>query len=194
MRTETLKIKHMGRHVKIMVGRKRKQGKRERNGRVQRERTIDPRAIAASMPHRAWLPSDKRHDQKAENPFGSLHLIGAITDQQYDAGIKYRDDVKRYRAVIDSPSHSPRALSLDGIAAGPPGYRISDDEAIRRRNAYARAFESVTGYFPRIVLKSVVIYDKALQSGDLPFLCGALNDLALHYGLTGSTNRRIGQK
>jgi hypothetical protein len=193
MQTETLKIKHMGRHVKIMVGRKRKQRKRERNGRIQREKLIDPRTIAASMPHRAWLPDGKRHDQKAENPFGCLHLIGAVTDIQYAAGVKYRDDIKRYRAVIDSPNHNPKAISLDGLSHG-QGRPIAEAEAIARRNTYMRAFEAVTGHHARIVIKSVLGYDKPLQPGDLPFLTRALDELSVHYGLTSVTNRFMRRK
>jgi len=43
--------------IEIMVGRKRKKGPREPNGRVQRVKTIDPKAVAKRQPHRRGVPA-----------------------------------------------------------------------------------------------------------------------------------------
>src|SRR5690349_25039535 len=93
------------------AGRKRKAGNREKNGRVQRERGIDQNLAASEMPHRTAevcylslrraIPCDKRHDPKAEHPLGRLNLVGAISDAQYDAGCRFRDEVIRYRRGMD---------------------------------------------------------------------------------------------
>lgn len=163
-----------------MAGRKRKPGRRERNGRL--ERTVDPRLIAAQMPHRRELPPGLRHDQKAEDPFGRLNLASFVSDLQYDAGVKFRAIVRRYRAVLRSPSPNPPALTLDGLKYGEP--IISDEEAIRRRDEYQRAFEAINGHRQRVILNSVVIFDKPLDRTELPQLCAALNDLVVHFGLT----------
>lgn len=183
MRIHRVKIIQGGRELEVMVGRKRKQGKRERNGRIQREKSEDPKIVAFTQPHRQSVPAEKRHDQRAENPFGRLNLINAVPDVEYDAGIKFRDDVLRYRVTIDSPNPNPGAISLDRIAYG-GRFPLSEDEAIRRRNAYMRAFEAITGYGPRLVIKTVVIFEKELQPGDLPDLRLGLQGLVKHYGLT----------
>src|ERR1044072_4488727 len=93
------------------AGRKSKAGKREKNGRIMRERGIDQNEAAGQLPHRtadvcwlAWrrgIPIEKRHDPKAEHPLGRLNLVGAITDAQYDAGCRFRSDVLLYRRVMD---------------------------------------------------------------------------------------------
>jgi hypothetical protein len=192
MRIHRVIIKRGDKDITVMVGRKRKQGKRERNGRIQREKSEDPKIVAFTQPHRQGVPADKRHDQRAENPFGRLNLINAIPDIEYDAGIKYRDDYLRYRAVIDSPNPNPGAIALDRIAYG-GRFPLSEDEAIRRRTAYMRAFEAVTGYGPRVVIKSVLFYEKELQPGDLPDLRVGLQGLVKHYGLTREPKRAIRQ-
>jgi hypothetical protein len=190
MQLERKRIRQGDKELTVMVGRKRKQGKRERNGRIQRERAIDPKVISLGQPHRQSVPAEKRHDQRAENPFGRLNLINAVSDVEYDAGIKYRDDYLRYRVTIDSPNPNPAAISLDRIAYG-GRLPLSEEEAARRRNTYMRAFEAVTGYGPRLVIKSVVFYEKELQPGDLPDLRIALQGLVKHYGLQNDGKKRV---
>jgi hypothetical protein len=189
MQFRRVQIKRGDKDLTVMVGRKRKQGKRERNGRIQREKSEDPRIISLTQPHRQGVPADKRHDQRAENPFGRLNLINAVPDIEYDAGIKYRDDYLRYRVTIDSPKPL-RAMSPPGMSYGGASYFISEEEEIRRRNAYLRAFEAVTGYGPRVVIKSVLLCEKELQPGDLPDLRTALKGLVKHYGLSNAGGKR----
>jgi hypothetical protein len=180
MRIHRVIIRSGDKDITVMVGRKRKQGKRERNGRIQREKSEDPKIVAFTQPHRQGVPAEKRHDQRAENPFGRLNLINAVPDIEYDAGIKFRDITLRYRAVIDCPNPNPGAISLDRIAYG-GRVPVSEEEAIRRRNDYARSFEAIVGYGPRLVIKSVVIFEKELQPGDLPDLRKACQDLVKLY-------------
>ena len=91
-------------------GRKRKTGKREPNGRLQRERGIDPSEVAAQLKHRTadvyWLnlrraiPIEDRANEKAECPLGRYNLVGAINDLQYNAGCMFRREVMAYRRVL----------------------------------------------------------------------------------------------
>jgi hypothetical protein len=189
MRLNRVQILQGTKELTVKVGRKRKQGKRERNGRIQRQKPEDAKLISFSQPHRQCVPADKRHDQRAENPFGRLNLINAVPDVEYDAGIKYRDICLRYRAVIDSPNPNPAAMSLDRISYGGRD-PIGEEEAIKRRNEYMRSFEAIQGYGPRLVINSVVIFEKELQPGDFPDLRIGLKGLVKHYGL-GSTQRRV---
>lgn len=183
----------------MKVGRKRKQGKRERNGRIQRQKPLDAKVISLGQPHRrslVWnedkwesVPAAKMHDHRAESPFGRLNLVNAVPDVEYAAGVKYRDICLRYRAVIDSPNPNPATTSLDRIAYGGRD-PIGDEEAIKRRNDYMRSFEAIEGYGPRLVINSVVIFEKELQPGDFPDLRIGLKGLVKHYGL-GTTQKRV---
>ena len=190
-----------------MVGRKRKAGNRENNGRLQRERN-DPALVAARMPHRAWIPSrtddrgrviDQRRDHKAENPFGRLCLVGSVTPSEYTAGQRFLTDYRRYRVVIDSPRESTPSLTgrlsrsdySEGDAPIPLRIQkpMSDQEAQDRTKAYMKAVEAIkadnlgrpTPRHNLLVLNSVVIHERELQPGDREFLKAALQRLEGHY-------------
>jgi hypothetical protein len=101
-----------------MVGRKRKQNiKRQPNGQPSRERGIDPKALAQLMPHRRLVPAEVAHDPKAECLLGRLCLNGWITEIQYQAGVKYRTAIARYRTVIEAPRSTE--VSMSGVIVGP---------------------------------------------------------------------------
>lgn len=191
------------------VGRKRKSGKRHACGQLVQPRKIDRAQVAASMPHRSWLPArDKnkrpilKDDRRAETVFGCLSLVGLITDMQFDAGERFQETVGRWRAVVDSPrepqgfmskitksEHDPKE-SMPVVVRFKP---MTDEEAERRRAEYDGAFKAVKtrkgGLSPAprhnlIVLNSVVIHNRTLQGGDLEFLHAALDSLVDYYGLT----------
>lgn len=130
-------------------GRKRRIGSREKNGRVQRERDTDPAIIAAKQPHRHGIMPKKRKDgsyesqasdPRAESVMGRLRLNGWISEDQYQAGVKYRDIVMRYRAIIDAPRES---VSMSGVIVGPwgGGMILEAEEVERRKSNYNAAFE-----------------------------------------------------
>jgi hypothetical protein len=182
MMLHPVRIDQKGKELHVMVGRKRKSGRRYRNGRLAQEKALDIKAIAAAMPHRRMLPAEGRHGQRAESAFGRLRLVNMITEDQYLAGESFRDIIRRYRAVIESPNPSPGSAALDGMFRG--GAVLSDEEAIKRRERYQRAFESIHGHRKRVVIRSVLGFDKPLDQDDLPHLRGALDDLVAHFGLT----------
>src|SRR5690349_23748682 len=134
------------------AGRKRKAGNREKNGRVQRERGIDQNLAAAEMPHRTAevcylslrraIPCDKRHDPKAEHPLGRLNLVGAISDAQYDAGCRFRDEVIRYRWVLDVRKERQSVAGFGQPQASTPK-ELDDNQAIQIRRDYMLAFEAI---------------------------------------------------
>lgn len=165
-----------------MVGRKRRQNvKRQPNGQPSRERGIDPKALAQLMPHRRLVPADVAHDPKAECLLGRLCLNGWITEIQYQAGVKYRTAIARYRTVIEAPRSTE--VSMSGVIVGPWGgsHGMTEERQIEIRKQYMEAFEAVdqSGASRDI---SHIIHDKH------PFAiarvkCG-LTALAIHYGLT----------
>lgn len=181
-----------------MVGRKRKSGKaRFPSGKIKPDKPMSAEQIvqfqqevASTMPHRMALPRHRRHDQMAESPFGALCIIGAITQIQFDAGHEYRKIVQRYRAVISAPNPNPQAPKLGHIKSS-IAVLLDDEQAIARREKYMRAFEAITTRWGRTVINSVVIHDRQLQQGDLPWLTRSLDELARHFGMGERQKVRI---
>lgn len=163
-----------------MVGRKRKKVAREPNGRAQRERGIEPNAIAQLMPHRRLVPAELAHDPKAECIMGRLCLNGWLTEAQYQAGVKYRAIVLRYRAVIEAPRSTE--ASMAGVIVGPwGGSSMTEERAIEIRNEYMRAFEALEGAGGTRDVAHL-IHDRT-QFVLARAKCG-LTGLAEYYGLT----------
>lgn len=176
-----------------MVGRKRKQGKRFPSGKIDYsmspEQVIQFRKdVASTMPHRRNLPADRRHLELAESPLGSLALTGVISQQQFDAGNEYRKIVQRYRAVISAPNPNPQAPKLGHIPSSIV-VMLDDEQAIARRVKYDAAFRAITTRWGKLVVNSVVIHDRPLQAGDLPWLTKALDELVGHFGLKSGQQR-----
>lgn len=167
-----------------MVGRKRRRGNREPNGQIQRERGIDPKAIAQLMPHRRDVPHELAHDPKAESVLGRLCLNGWITQIQYDAGVKYREIVMRYKAIIDCPRGE---VSMSGIIVGPWGSSFTLDEAEieRRKSSYNAAFEYLESHAGNMGARAVASCAVHERNDFIPrhLKCG-LDALARHFGLT----------
>jgi hypothetical protein len=166
-----------------MVGRKRRQTKREPNGKPQRERGIDPKAIAQLQPHRRLVPAEVAHDPKAECVMGRLCLNGWITEIQYQAGVKYRTAVARYRSVIEAPRSTE--ASMAGVIVGPwgRGSDMTEEKQIEIRDQYMRAFEALEEAAGNAGARDVA----HLIHGRIGFAmarvkCG-LTALARHYGL-----------
>jgi hypothetical protein len=182
------------------AGRKRKLGKRERNGRPQRERGTDPNEIAAQLPHRTadvyWLdsrraiPIEKRHDAKAEHPLGRLNLVGAISDAQYDAGCRFRSDVLLYRRVLDIRKERQSVAGFGQPQASTPK-ELDDKQAVEILASYMNAFvaiaENIGGIWGRAAqaaVKHVVVQERELDPSVFKYLSLGLSNLIVHYGLT----------
>ena len=167
--------------IEIMVGRKRKKGPREPNGRVQRLKALDPKAVAKSQPHRRGVPAALAHDPKAECMMGRLCLNGDISQTQYEAGVKYRTAVLRYRSVIEAPRASE--ASMAGVLAGPAGggAPISERRQIELRNGYMRAFEAIEQAGAARDVAHCAVFDRGPFALDK--VQRGLDALAVHYGL-----------
>ena len=167
--------------IEIMVGRKRKKGLREPNGRVKRTREIDPKTVAKRQPHRRGVPAALAHDPKAECIMGRLCLNGFISETQYAAGVKYRTAVMRYRSAIEAPRAS--AASMAGVIAGPTGggSPISERRQIEIRNGYMRAFEAIEQAGAARDVAHCAVFDRPPFALDK--VQRGLDALAVHYGL-----------
>jgi hypothetical protein len=163
-----------------MRGRKRKVVVvREPNGRAKRK-PVDVKEIAQTMPHRREVAPEIRHDPMAETKLGRLRLVGRITVPQYDAGVKYRDIVGRYRAAICAPR---------GIATPTRGGEMSDEMALDLKQKYDAAFEALEGGAGNRAARAVAhvaVYDRPdFNMDDLRL---GLSTLAAHFGLTRVLN------
>ena len=167
--------------LEIMVGRKRKKGPREPNGRVQRVKEIDPKAVARRQPHRRGVPAALAHDPKAECMMGRLCLNGDISEMQYEAGVKYRTAVLRYRSAIEAPRASE--ASMAGVIAAPSGggSPISERRQIEIRNGYMRAFEAIEQAGAARDVAHCAVFDRPPFALDK--VQRGLDALAVHYGL-----------
>lgn len=178
-------------------GRKRKTGKREGNGRIQRERGIDQNAVAALLPHRTaavyWLdlhkaiPADKRHDAKAECPLGRYNLVGAISDVQYDAGCMFRREVMAFRRVLDIRKER-ESIAGFGQPSAPTPKDLDDKRAIEIMANYMDAFNSIAinlgsyfGVAAQRAIKHVVIFERELAPDAFKYLSLGLTNLVGHY-------------
>lgn len=97
--------------IQIMVGRPRKSGRREPNGRIQRAYQ-NPKAQAASQPHRVGVAREYREWPEAGSEFGRMMLRKVITPAQYEAGRRYAELAARWRAVKGYPPIHPIAMDL----------------------------------------------------------------------------------
>lgn len=158
-------------------GRKRKAGQRDNHGDLRTKRP-DDKILASLQPHRRNLPENLRLSEKATTVLGKLSLFSRITDEHYQAGLLYQRVVNAYRAVIGS---------IDPLLAPVPGFNrtIGDEEARRRKAAYASAFEFLmeAGQRSAVAVARAAVYDNP-DYGTLDDLKRGLGKLVQHFGLT----------
>jgi len=138
--------------------------------------------VAKSQPHRRGVPAAVAHDPKAECMMGRMCLNGEISETQYEAGVKYRTAVIRYRSAIEAPRASE--ASMTGVLAGPSGggTPISERKQIELRNSYMRAFEAVEQAGAARDVAHCAVFDRAPFTLDK--VQRGLDALAVHYGLS----------
>jgi hypothetical protein len=179
----------------IMVGRTRKIGRREKNGRVARTYE-NPKAQVAAQPHRLGVPAKYRQWPEAESEFGRLLLRGGITRSQYDAGMRFTELCVATCAAYEAASPHPHAIDLTRVGVS-VGKGMPSEKAKAIIASYNKAFEKCMEA-GRPALRSVkdhVILDKPV--GDFESLrllvCGLIK-LVDHFGLDARLQIRFRQK
>jgi hypothetical protein len=168
--------------ISIMVGRPRKIGKRERNGRIQRTYE-NPKAQVASQPHRVVVPVRFRELPEAGSEFGRLMLNGWITPAQHEAGKQYAELAARYRSAIQAPSPNPSGIQL-GAAGFGKSAGMRDDTARSIKRAYDSAFESCGPVRLQKLIAHHVIHDRRIGDfADRDLLKTGLDKLVVHFGI-----------
>lgn len=177
----------------IMVGRPRKIGKRERNGRIART-YVDPKAQVADQPHRRGVVVHLRQCEEAESEFGRLMLRGGITPAHHEAGIAFIRLCEAVRRVYDAASPHPQAMDLNRRVGFPgPGMTSEEGQAIKDR--YMKAFDRAgeAGCKAQRTLAPHVIRDEPVTDlQTLEWLKSALDKLVMFFGIDpGLTKRRV---
>jgi hypothetical protein len=180
---ELIPVKRKG-VIWIMVGRPRKIGKRERNGRIARTYE-NPRAQVASQPHRRGVLIHLRECEEAGTEFGRLMLRGGITPAQHEAGIVFIRLCEATRRVYDAASPNPQAMCLTRSAGFPgPGMTSAEGQVIKDR--YAKAFEAAgeAGLRAQRTLAPYVVRDQPVTDFEtLNLLKAALDKLVRFFGI-----------
>lgn len=178
--------------LSIMVGRKRKQVRREKNGRAQRT-YINPKAQVAGQPHRLSVPHHYRERVEAESEFGRLMLNGRISPAQYEAGTRYRGIVIQMRRTYDVPRPEPKAIDWHRLG-GKSATEISVERVGVIRAAYQRAFEAATAAGNRALraVNAHAVFDSRVRDpAVMPLLIAGLDQLVRHYGIDPDLRLRI---
>lgn len=133
---------------------------------------------AADMPHRK-LAGDNRLDARLESGLGRLFFNGEITQDEYEAGVKYGSFGLLYLETIDAPDPYGGELAP-----------IVDDVCLTRKVNFLTARKAIrdTAGKPAdkrwlTVLDRVTIYDEPLRDGELDVLRAGLRALCGRYFL-----------
>lgn len=104
----------------MKTGRKRKPGLRYPCGRLKRpetERDAMATALAARQRHYGVTAAQAR-DARFGSSLGRLNVGKQISDEQYDAGLRFGQLYQAHHAIIGLPTPTPRSVTAIMIAAG----------------------------------------------------------------------------
>lgn len=159
------------------------------------DREPDDKIRAGRQPHRRHLREADRLDERAESPLGQLALREIITEEQYEAGIRYAVVVGQYRATIEAPRGvfhgSGRGVSCfaDVICQAEPDKCPCTMRKVRYDDAYAAVWQA--GQRAAKVVARVAVHREEIAAADVRYLRDGLVYLARHFGLTGRERGRI---
>lgn len=157
------------------------------------EREPDDRIRASRQPHRRGLPEEDRLSEKAESPLGRLSLKSIITEEQYEAGLRYAVVVGQYRAIICAPrtiSGSGRGIACSGdefcgeIDNVPC---LCRERRVRYDVAHAALLDA--GQRAAKAVGRIAVWREEIEWSAIDDLRAGLINLAKHFGLTGRANK-----
>ena len=176
------------------MGRKRKPGRREPNGRVQRSHEAANLEPFKERMRRYGLSEKDARDQKSSTVIGRMYLQGHLTEPQYEAGAKLATDSAEYARCLQSPRGMGIAETLTGSG---------DEEAHARHVAKVkRAYEGARDVLKRLQerdgLRGTTIFDAVRfiveQDLELPHLYPGLRrglvELSRYYGTAAAAERK----
>jgi hypothetical protein len=171
----------------IMVGRKRKNLKREPSGRPSRAYE-NPKLQVMMQPHRRDIPDKLKDGPEAESSFGRLMCLGIITPAQHEAGKRYRQISFDYREVYhNAPSPHPKAISLLLVSGGGgDGAEPHRETLLWIKRVYDAAFEALgeAGNRAQRAVKDHAVFEKPCPDEfSRALLRRGLDRLVEHYGI-----------
>lgn len=170
--------------MQIMIGRPRKSGQREANGRITRT-YVNPKAQVCAQPHRILVMAKYRDRPEASSNFGRMMLRGVVTPAQFEAGSRYARLAASYRAVWDFPRITPSGIDLTNPGASVSQGMASED-ARKIKERYDAAFERLgdAGNRAQRVVKDCAVFDRKLDDFvSLDLLRSGLDKLVHHFGI-----------
>jgi len=168
----------------MAAGRKRKNGKREPNGRLLRA-LADRSSIAGTVRDLAIIAKE-RLDPALASPIGRLLRLGEIRVSEYDAALKYRALRAACDRALGLPGRHPSGLDLNaarGLSGLSGPQDPENDRAIQR--AFFAAEDAIGRGTKRLtIMQQVVLYDDAPVTHEQKLaLKQSLGILVKHWGL-----------
>lgn len=115
------------------VGRPRKAGEREPNGRLSRSKAV------VSTHRDMAIIERERLNPLLGTPFGRLLREDKITRKEFDAGCAYRAMRHDMDSLLGLPCRSPRAMDLYSVK----GLSLAGDRDPKTEERFKRKFEAV---------------------------------------------------
>jgi len=121
------------------------------------------------MPHRL-LAGDNRLDARLASKLGRLFYSGAISEPEYEAGVRYGTIILTYLATTDAPAPYGDDYLDD----------ISDDQALKRKidMAAVRAVLQDADRKCMRVVDRICVYDEDIEPEDVGLLLIGLRALS----------------
>ena len=169
----------------MAAGRKRKNGKREPNGRLLRA-LADRTSVAGTVKDLAIIARE-RLDPALASPFGRLLRLGDIRAVEYDAGMKYRALRSAADRALGLPARHPTGCDLNASR----GFLLGSEADPANDRAIISTFhtaEDVVGRGSKqlSVLRAVCLYDDAPTTYEHKLMLkSALDKLVKHWGIGG---------
>ena len=180
----------------MAAGRKRKQGRRYASGDLVREVETAPMAIRRL--HDAAVAG--MADARWGTEIGRLYLVRRITSEQFAAGSRWAELASRHSAAIGSRATlaSPSDFNRSRGTPVDPDSEAGEAEArrhLRDMDRYQKALVVLARHGQAVTQAIRRLCEEDLHLSFLEFghaLFG-LNELAIHFGLTGGGKSSIGK-
>lgn len=174
-------------------GRPRRNGPRNRGGRLKRGPAITPRQVAASQPHRRGL-GELALDQRAETELGRMAIrgeLGVIGDILATAGEEFARIWRGYAQTLDGPQS---ATNGRGRVFPCSGCQTASERANCLCEAYKRKWLGArdalaSTYGGAAVVMYVAVFDRQCPWDEISALRIGLSALAEHFGLLDKSKR-----
>lgn len=174
----------------MAAGRKRKSGRRYASGDLVREVETAPSAIRRLRDAALAGMADARWGAQ----IGRLYLAGRLTSEQYDAGCRWAALASRHSAAIGSRAgtNSPSDFNRSKGTPVDPDSPAGEMEARRHLKDLERYQKALVvlarhGVSVRMAIRRLCEEDLHLTFLEFGHALFGLNELAIHFGLTGQS-------